>query len=156
MCYKLGDDDYLDLWEYFQSRADDVKEAMFTSVTWSIGFSTAILGYIIYTLVNPIYFKVFSPRALVVTSIIGFLLCIYTYILVHESRKHIRRNWEHANDCRRRIEGLDALLKIEKPEQELRPWYSLSYVWNQVLCINGAFALIFLGLIVWALAGSGA
>jgi hypothetical protein len=148
MPYKLQDDDYLELWKHFQGRADDVKEAMFNSVTWSVGFSAAILGYIISTQVNLANLSIGAPKAVLGASVIGLLLCLYSWILVHESRKHIRRNWDYADTCKHQVEGLDAILKIE-PEKQPRAWYSLAHVWNQVLCIVGAFALFFVALIVW-------
>ena len=49
MAHNLEGDDYLDLWKYFEDRADNVKEAMFTSVTLALGFSAAVFGFIFST-----------------------------------------------------------------------------------------------------------
>ena len=46
MAYRVQDSDYLHLLEYFEERADSIKEAMFNSVTWAVGFAAAILGFI--------------------------------------------------------------------------------------------------------------
>ena len=39
--------EYLELWKYVEDRASNVKEAMFNSVTWSIGFAAATLAFIL-------------------------------------------------------------------------------------------------------------
>jgi hypothetical protein len=157
MSYKIEDDDYLDLWKYFQERADNVKEAMFNSVTWSVGFVAAILGFIMTTQVNVADLSVAAPKAVIGVSLIGLLLCVYSWIVVLESKKHIRRNWHYADACKLQVEGLDSILRTAGPGNQPRDSSGpLGHVWNQVLCVVGVFALFFVALIVWSIAGSGA
>jgi hypothetical protein len=42
MPFELKDEDYLKLWMYFEDRADKIKEAMFKTLTWTIGFGARI------------------------------------------------------------------------------------------------------------------
>ena len=48
--FELTREDYLKLWMYFEDRADKVKEAMFKTITWTIGYAAALQGFIFLTL----------------------------------------------------------------------------------------------------------
>ncbi len=45
MEYKLNDDDYLNLWKYFQDKATSIIGAMFNTITRILGFAAVILGF---------------------------------------------------------------------------------------------------------------
>jgi hypothetical protein len=97
----LRADDYLELWKYFEARADDLKEHMFESVTWIIGFAAAVLGFIIGKFVD------FSGPALAVKEEwlavgfcgVGLLLCAYAGLMLAESADHIKGNWARSKRC---------------------------------------------------------
>jgi hypothetical protein len=40
---KLDNKDFLDLWKYFHDKAISVKGAMFSTITWIVGFAGALL-----------------------------------------------------------------------------------------------------------------
>lgn len=151
--YQLNDDDYLGLWKYFQDRADNVKGAMFQTVTWSLGFAGAILSFIIAQL-DPADLDAQAPKTMIGLAVVGVILCTYSYILLRESRKHIRRNWDRADYCKLRLGGLDAVLEFEPKKRPADS--SLVFVWNQVFWVIVAFALLFFAIILWLLVEHGA
>ncbi len=157
MTYHLEGDDYLDLWKYFEDRADDIKEAMFNSVTWALGFSAAVFGFIFTQLFDMSgltlsYLDLKSPIAVVFASLVGLLLCAYSVILVFESKKHILRNWDRATRCKRELYGLGPIFRNQESDAEGGRSGPLHYVWNQVLTVIVFFAAGFYGLLVFALA----
>ena len=147
MTRKIEDDDYLDLWKYFEDRADNVKEAMFTSVTWVIGFAAAVFGFIFAALVNfeggAVTLK--SPRGALGASIIGLVLCVYALLLVREAKGHILANWDRAKRCKVEVEGLETILGPERA----KGWLGIQ-VWTQILIVVAVFAAGFSGVFVWA------
>ena len=82
MPYLLQDEDYLKLWMYFQSRADDVKEAMFKTLTWTVGFAAALIGFIFVNLTNDDASKatVSLSSVVVIASAAGLIICLYSYV----------------------------------------------------------------------------
>lgn len=111
----LKEDDYLELWKYFQTRADQLKEDMFKTITWVIGFAAAVLGFIVNkfinldnTLTQPL---IINKSLTIVFCIVGLLLCIYAGFLLTEYAKHIKRNWDRSDRCKDKIDGLDELIK---------------------------------------------
>jgi hypothetical protein len=154
--YTITDRDHLDLWKYFQDRADNVKEAMFHSVTWSIGFAAAVFGFIITTRLDLSKWRFTAPESVAGASFLGFLLCVYSLILVEESRKHILSNWDRAKCCKSQIIGLDAILdcvppESKSPERKSSDENPMRYVWNQVFCVIDVFTVLFVVLFIWAL-----
>src|SRR5262245_42045866 len=158
MTRKLEESDYLELWMFFQGQADAVKEAMFSSVTWVVGFSAALLGFI-FTSVVDVHLKLLADPPIVIgVSAIGLALSLYSALLIRESRKHIVRNWRRARYCEEKIVGLfdliqkgeDKSLDAARSEhaQQCR-WYhrlwnrTFGKVWWQIGFVVGVLGLIF-------------
>lgn len=146
MAYRVQDSDYLHLLEYFEERADSIKEAMFNSVTWAVGFAAAILGFIFTNLVA---FDLPQPSFKSLTgvlgaSVVGFFVCVYAAVLVLESRRHILVNWDRAKLCREQVHGLDRIWLVSRNG----PWLM---VWTQIGIVIFVFAIGFAALFAWAL-----
>src|SRR5687767_10045011 len=99
MSYTLRDEDYLELWKYFQDRADKVKEAMFKTLTWIVGYAAALLGFIFLALTNYDRAKASVPLAFAITlaAAAGLVVCIYSWLMLSEAAKHIQRNWKRSD-----------------------------------------------------------
>ena len=93
-----------------------------------------------------------APETIVGASLLGLLLCGYCLILIGESKKHIIRNWDRAECCKNQINNLDDILDYVSPEKETKKG-PMAYVWNQVLCVVGVFAILFVATLVWVLEG---
>lgn len=88
----LKDSDYLDLWRYFEDRADNVKEAMFSSVTVVLGFSGAVIGFVIDNLVDARQLTLSNPTAVLCASVVGIAFGVHAVIMVLESRPVVSRS----------------------------------------------------------------
>jgi hypothetical protein len=146
MSYRLKDADYLKLWLHFQNRADDVKEAMFKTLTWLVGYAAALLGFIFFNLTNYEAAKARVDLSLVVAlaSAAGLAVCLYSWFALSEAGKHIERNWENAERCRAKVEGLE---KIIHPVADKRRWRVR--IWDQLRIIVALFTIAFGGILVW-------
>ena len=145
MEYKLQNDDYVDLWKYFDEKATSVKGAMFNTTTWVIGFASALLCFIFVNLA-----KFESTKAVVslstlitVVSIAGLAICLYAFFALGESAKHIRNNWEYANHCKSQIEGMEEIFKAGGNNK-------VGKIWNQLRIIVAIFTIAFISLLVYA------
>ena len=146
MKYQLDEDDYLTLWKYFNDKATNVKGAMFNTLTWIIGFATALLGFVSLNLTN--YNSdnavISLPLLMVVSAIAGLFICVYAWFTLQESAKHIQNNWDYANNCRKEIDGLKKLIKPKKKKTEMMA------IWNRLGLIVVFFAIAFLVILILA------
>lgn len=157
--YPLNDEDYLKLYMYFEDRADNIKEAMFKTLTWTVGFAAALLGLIFANLINYDRQKAVVPLCslVIVFSIAGLVICLYSYFMLHESGSHIQRNWNRANTFKKKIANLDALLQADNQGdsgttgfmKRVREWWSK--IWNQLKIIVFLFAVAFAGTFIWSI-----
>jgi len=152
MSYQLLNEDYLKLWMYFQDRADNIKEAMFKTITWTIGFTAAIIGFIFYNLTNFERSKasIKLPVLIILSSIAGVVICLYSLFIIFESKKHISSNWGRANRCRKRIKDFNDIyistLKKKKAKKK-----KIMNICNQLGIIVVLFVISFLTILIWQL-----
>jgi hypothetical protein len=146
MSYNLEDADYLKLWMYFQDRADSVKGAMVTTLTWTVGYAAALLGFIFLNLTSYDASRAQVALSTVVGSAAaaGLVVCLYAWFMLAESAKHIKANWDRADRCRLRVEGLD---EIVLGGEKRMP--SFMKIWNQLQIIVVLFGIAFVALLAW-------
>jgi Co/Zn/Cd efflux system component len=144
--YILKDDDYLKLWIYFEDRADKIKEAMFKTLTWTIGLAAAMLGFIFVKLTEFEAAKaaVELRWVVIVTSLAGLVICLYCWFMLRESGKHIQSNWDRSKECEAHIRDFR---KITHPGGKTRT--VILNIWNQLLIIVGLFAAAFAFVLAW-------
>jgi hypothetical protein len=145
---KLEDDDYLKLWMYFQDRADNIKEAMFKTVTWIVGYAAALLGFIFLILTNYDTAKAAVARSSVVglAAVAGLVICLYSWFALSEAAKHIQSNWAQANRCGEKVDGLAAITHSGDNKQQ-----STMKIWDQLRIIVALFGIGFLVVLAWTL-----
>ena len=111
--YVLTESDYLDLYKFFQSRADELKSNMFANVTWVLGFAAAVLGFAVGKFVSfkSTGIEVVQVGVALASCVVGALLCFYAILLLRDAAAHIRGNWERSKDCESKgvKSALDAL-----------------------------------------------
>src|SRR5262245_37962814 len=128
---QLSRDEYLDLYKFFESRAETIKAGMFASVTWVLGFAAAVLGFAVSTFAD---FEggvvlVKHPQAGIVSSFAGIALCAYALFLVYDAAHHIGRNWDRAGECQGKVTGLTAVIKVGRGSApRLKVWYQTGIV----------------------------
>ena len=147
MSFELKEEDYLKLWIYFADRADKTKDTMFKTLTWTIGFASALLGFIFFNLVEFDTSKARLPLSMLVSvsAAAGIVICLYSCFMIFESGKHIQRNLERAESCAKHFTNLDQILQREgKKAGTMKSW-------NQLHIIVALFALAFVAVLVWVL-----
>jgi hypothetical protein len=155
MKYKVDNEDYLKLWIYFEDRATSVKAAMFTTITWVVGFMAALLGFIFASLANdaPSKAPIELPTLMRLATGAGIVLCIYAFLALRESAKHIRNNWKYADHCLTNIEGLSTIVSpsgLELNKRNNPSQQKLWTIWNQLRLLVALFMLAFAGIFVWS------
>ena len=147
MSRKINDDDYLELWKYFQDKAISVKGAMFNTVTWIIGFAAALLGFIFAKIsdFDPFNSEIPLPLLMIMLSIAGIVICVYAFFAIGESAKHIRKNWNRADRCMEKIEGIDEIV-TEGSEHN-----KYIEIWNQLRIVVTIFLVSFIAILEWGL-----
>jgi hypothetical protein len=113
MSKALTSDDYLELRKYFTGRAEDTKTAMFQTVTRIVGFAAGAFALMISTLTSDEArgIVVRLERVMTSSSLTGILLCSYALLVIHESAKHIKRNWARTEYCVSHIGGLETVIQ---------------------------------------------
>lgn len=144
MAYKLKDEDYLNLYQYFQRKADDVKEAMFKTITWIVGFETALVGFIALKLTDFDASKASVPLSalVLVSAAAGLVICLYAWFLLSESGKHISNNWTYADRCKEHVPELNSIIQANVGKKTMP-------VWRQLGLINGLYAIAFTLMLCW-------
>ena len=126
------ENNYLSLWKYFQDKATSVKGAMFTTITWVLGFAAALLAFMFSNLAE------YSSDALLdielialLVSLAGLFLCGYALYAIGESAKHIRNNWTYADKC---MENLPELKIIVGPNEATEKEWDNKYLKGVPIC----------------------
>lgn len=142
----LGADDYLDLWKYFQSRADDLKAQMFERVTWIIGFAAAVLGFTFDKFADLNGGALTPEQKWLAVGLcgVGLLLCAYAGLVLAEHARHIQRNWARSDRCKGHLIGLREVIKGDLPTE----YTDGSKTWQQVGIVVILFALAFVATLL--------
>lgn len=93
--------DRFELWKYYEDRADQLGERMWTIGLWLMTVVTATLALPFvakFVVPNPTFpfLSIEHPVAVVLVAIFGALFCIYSYAAISELREHIESNWRKA------------------------------------------------------------
>jgi hypothetical protein len=144
--YKLVNKDYYELWMYFQSKATSVKGAMFSTITWILGFAAGLLGFIFVHVMDhdPCKAVLSIGTVIILLSLAGLTLCGYAYFAINESAKHISNNWSYADRCLKKIKGMGEIVDYNSDvnQKGLK-------IWDRLTIIVVLFAVAFLALLVW-------
>lgn len=145
--YAIKGVDYLDLWKQFEERAESLKESMFQSVTWVLGFAAAVFGFTLTQFFNlDTSALIIRHRGLAILSCAaGIALCIYALFLLREFAHHIRRNWDRANKCKNKLEGIAEIINPQEREERKRKWVQ---IWHKIGVVVILFVLAFIVLMM--------
>lgn len=115
---RLEGKDYLDLWKYFESRAEQLKSELFKLFSIFLGFASALLGFLANKIltVQPSGVSVLDMRLTVLICLAGLLMCAYAGVMLAEYRKHIIRNWDRGGRAREVLIGLPYVLEGVPPK----------------------------------------
>lgn len=143
--YRLTDEDHLDLWKYFEGRAEDIKQAMFNTLTWTLGLTSGLLGVIFVSVTTLDLEKsaIGLGELMASAALSGLAICSYTWLALSESARHIQGNWKRADRSRANIEGLDEILATGAPQTPpIR-------IWVQLRIVVALYVIAFLAVLSW-------
>jgi hypothetical protein len=143
--YRLTDEDHLDLWKYFQGRADDIKQAMFTTLTWTLGLASGLLGviFVSVTTLDQEKSAIGLGELMVSAALSGLAICSYAWLALSESARHIQGNWKRADRSRANIEGLTDILAAGGPQAPPIK------IWVQLRIVVALYVIAFLAVLSW-------
>ncbi|MHC4206336.1 MAG: hypothetical protein ACYSTT_16920 [Planctomycetota bacterium] len=142
--YEVKNRDYLELWMYFQDKAISVKGAMFNTITWLVGFATALLAFIFANLTDsdPLNGAESLLMLTIVASFAGLIICLYAFFALCEADKRIKEYWGFANEFYCKIKWSSD--KILPNETEKIP-----AVVTQLFGVVMLFTIVFLFILGW-------
>jgi hypothetical protein len=117
----IKEGDLIDLWKYFQDRADMLKDKQWTMGTWILTLLSGVAAFSLSqkTLsITPMGIAVDMPLPAIAIGVVGILICAYGCVVIYYYGKHIQRNWERADRAKAQITGLDALWKGNIPDSQ--------------------------------------
>lgn len=91
-----------EVWQFFESRADEIKGRLWTTATWLITLKGALLAFILSERMvqidsTGVGLKPKFPAVVTMLSGLGLAFTILTLAIVDDMVKHIRRNWQRAS-----------------------------------------------------------
>jgi hypothetical protein len=137
--------DYVDLWKDFQERAETIKQSMFQTITWLLGLSAGLLGYILSTFFkfDDARLSIKHPGFAILFCVMGFVICAYAGLMLHDFGGHIRSNWNRADYCKEKVAELDQIVQFKQSKNRLRIpipiWWQVGII---VLLFAGAFVAL--------------
>jgi hypothetical protein len=145
---KIEGQNLIDLWKYFQNRADMLKERQWTIGTWILTLLSGVAAFSLSqeTLsITRTGIAANKPLPAFVLGLVGILICGYGWIVIHNYGHHIQRNWDRANRVKQDIHDLDSYWggkkSDEKPCRQALPSESR----NLIVIIVGFF-ILFVGV----------
>ena len=90
----------LDLWKFFEDRCSKLKESLFNTVSWVLGFSAAVLGFAVKEGYASCSSKVGNPILMAIMALAGLLLLMHAYYIVRDYVDHINRTFNRADAAR--------------------------------------------------------
>ena len=143
--HKVEGEDLIELWKYFQDRADMLKERQWTIGTWILTLLSGVAAFSLgqETLsITRTGIAVGKPLPAFVLGLVGILICGYGVIVIRNYGTHIQRNWERANRAKKKIAGLDAIRNGETRDDQ-QGWRSLPRESIYLLVIVTGFVILF-------------
>jgi hypothetical protein len=157
--------DLIDLWKYFQDRADMLKDRQWTVATWLL---TLITGLVAFSLnqQTPLFASIGAVAGnfilVLVVSLVGIAIIVFGVMVVLSYGSHIRRNWKRADRVKAHVRDLQmfwdgttsesdkqAQEKTELPKKNPSSlsWSDLPKESHHLLVILAGFGVLFVGMI---------
>lgn len=151
----LSKSDYVQLWCHFESRAETLKQGMFSTSSWLLGFAASLLVY----LSKGAIFQQQKASTLkywyIAGSIIGILICIASILIARHAKNHIWKNWNKSKTCKKKLESggefpiLETdpkdenrfLKRVDRDQRKVQTWH-IVYIVSSVIGLS--FVVVFL------------
>jgi hypothetical protein len=103
------------LWIHFSEDAAKVKDKLWTISAWLFSLLGAIMAFIGKNLSeNQLAFK--NPKTILLVAILGFVLSLYTFLVIYENGKHLRIAWDRTNYLRSKMPQVEMAWQAGKKD----------------------------------------
>lgn len=146
--HKIKGEDLIELWKYFQDRADMLKERQWTIGTWILTLLSGVAAFSLsqQTLtITRTGIAANKPLPAFVLSLVGILICGYGVIVIRNYGHHIQRNWHRADRVKQDIHDLDSYWGGKKSDDQPCRQALPSESRNLIVIIVG-FLILFVGI----------
>lgn len=140
---KLEDQNYLDLWEYFNEDTAKIKDKLWTIVSWLYTLMSGLVAF----MVNQGTAKQPKMVLVIAVALIGILLSIYTDFMIREYGRHIRGGWNVTDFLMSKIEGFEEVWNSRGTKEKTNPMenkQSLPPFTHRLLWLAWGYGLVFL------------
>ena len=91
-----------EVWRYFEERADQIGQQLWSSGTWIMCVVAATLAADFIGASDQYFSLAFESRIPpAVVSAFGVALCMYSYFALTDLHEHMQKNWQRANFARK-------------------------------------------------------
>jgi hypothetical protein len=136
----------IDLWKFFEDKAEQQKETTFKLVTWIVGFAGVLLGFTVTQGFEKGFEKIAHPIMVLVFGLVGFGFALITLLIVRDHGRHIRRTERRACAAQQgKSDPQDMKEADNDAKRDPLPW-----ICCQLLAVIAVFGLAFLGLALFA------
>jgi hypothetical protein len=144
----IEEGDLIDLWKYFQDRADTLKERQWTIGTWIVTLLSGVAAFSLNqeTLsITRTGVAIGKPLPALAIGVVGILICGYAWIVIRNYGLHIQRNWDRADRVKKQISDLDVFWKGENVDcQPSRHGLPQESIYLRVIVVG--FLILFAGI----------
>ncbi len=101
-----------DLWKYFEDRADQIKERLWTTATWLISVQAAFLTVLFgakilqFGAASPLQFSICLPIPAFLLCLFGVCISAYSRIVIIDAASHVTKNWRRANQISEEFDSI--------------------------------------------------
>jgi hypothetical protein len=113
--YKLKEQDFLALWQYFSEDAAKIKDKLWTIASWLYALMSGLLGFVVKYQIEGKETSVFWTVAM---GAVGIALSYYTWYMIEQYGKHIRTGWNVTAYLRTQIKGMEAIWASRKSDDK--------------------------------------
>jgi xanthosine utilization system XapX-like protein len=149
----------LGLWKHFNDEADKTKDRMWTIASWMFTLQGGLIAYISKCITyNNRHLTINNPPIVIITSLIGIVVCSFTMFMIQQYGYHINSMWNRANIIRREIPGLDEIWfvnngkKIEEDKKNVgKEEKGLPPVSFRLIILSIFFMIVFILMLIKSL-----
>lgn len=140
---------HVDLWKHFESHGAQVKNTMFTVVTWILTLTIGLLAFIVKSFMS---FKpalsLSNPILMASFCLLGIGIVYYARLTLLDFAGHINRNFDRADCAREGDKTLDEIWNAGSTNKKIPA--ICKKILNVIYAMGILFAIGFLyGIVTW-------
>ncbi|HZY10710.1 MAG TPA: hypothetical protein VFF29_06105 [Bacteroidota bacterium] len=140
----LRDEDYIILWQFFEDRAQKIKERLWTVFSFHAAILISLVGFNTKEAFN----KSHDWTLLIIANISGLLYSLFVILQMNDMKYHIKRNHDRANNVEAKISDLKNLIDKEGAAGNNNRFFSSNKFTRLILAFLYILVFIFIVLLI--------